>query len=110
LRREAVEKLDDILKKKNKRQPIDEKLYRDKKKDFFAYKANNRDIDNRISIRVSNIEQFEQLDLDKLDRIYLGFYDNLDEVIDKINKHQKEIYIWTDKILYQRDLDQIGEK
>ena len=110
LRREAVEKLDDILKKKNKRQPIDEKLYRDKKKDFFAYKAINRDIDNRISIRVSNIEQFEQLDLDKLDRIYLGFYDNLDEVIDKINKHQKEIYIWTDKILYQRDLDQIGEK
>ncbi|NLK43415.1 MAG: U32 family peptidase [Tissierellia bacterium] len=110
LRREGIEKLDTILKNKNQRKPIDEKLYKEKKKDFFTYKDIKRETDNKISIKVSSLDQFNQLDLSKLDRIYLGFYDNLDLIIDKINDYNKEIFIWTDKILYQKDLDLIGEK
>lgn len=110
LRREAIEKLDNILKIKNNRLPIDEELYKAKKKEFFSYKRVKRESDNKISVKVSTIEQFNQLDLNKLDRIYLGFYDDLDKVIAKINEYNKEIFIWTDKILYQKDLDYIGDK
>jgi len=109
LRREATGKLDKLLMNKNNRPPIDEESYRKKKREFFNYKKINRKMDNSISVKVSSIEQFNQLDLNKLDRIYLGFYNDLDLVLDKINSFGKEIFIWTDKILYQRDLEHIGE-
>ncbi|MBU5427305.1 U32 family peptidase [Tissierella pigra] len=109
LRREAIEKLDKILKNSHKRNPIDRQIYSKKKKAFFSYKKLDKEIDNKISVKVSNIEQFNQLDLDKLDRVYLGFYDKLDKAIFKAKSHNKEIYFWTDKILYRKDLDNISK-
>lgn len=53
---------------------------------------------------VNTIEQYNQLNLDKLDRIYLGFYEDLDMIINELNTKNKEIYIWTDKILYEENL------
>lgn len=105
LRREVIEKLDNIVMNFNKRKPIDEQNYNEKKKLFFQYNVKEKEIENKISIRINTREQFRQLDLDRFDRIYLGFYDGIVEFISKIKDHGKEIYLWTDKILYQRDLD-----
>ncbi|WP_353092502.1 DUF3656 domain-containing protein [Tissierella praeacuta] len=109
LRREAIQKIDMEVKNINKRKPIDEKIYNEKKQRFFGHKNIKKEINNKLSIRVNTIEQFNKLDLEKLDRVYVGFYNGLEEVISKVKKHNKEIYIWTDKILYQKDLETLGE-
>lgn len=108
LRREAVEELNKIVKQTSYRKPIDNNLYKENKKSVFQLKRTNKEIDNKISIRVNTLEQFNQLDLNKLDRIYLGFYTGLEDVIPKIKDYNKEVYLWTDKILYKKDLDNIG--
>lgn len=108
LRREAVEELNKIVKQTSYRKPIDNNLYKENKKNVFQLKRTNKEIDNKISIRVNTLEQFNQLDLNKLDRIYLGFYTGLEDVIPKIKDYNKEVYLWTDKILYKKDLDNIG--
>ncbi|WMM23644.1 DUF3656 domain-containing protein [Tissierella sp. MB52-C2] len=108
LRREAIGKLDEVLKNMNKRTSIDPKTYNEKKKEFFSYKKSSKETNNKISVKVSSIEQFNQLDLDKLDRVYLGFYDGVNKAVSKAKNYNKEIYLWTDKILYRRDLDNIA--
>ncbi len=107
LRREATDALDKIIRLDNHREVIDDKDYKEKKKSIFQYKRQERDVDNKISIRVMKEEQFKQLDLEKMDRIYIGFYDNLEAVISKVKEYNKEVYIWTDKILYERDLEEM---
>lgn len=44
-----------------------------------------------------------------MDRVYLGFYDKLEEAVYKVRNHGKESYIATDKILYQRDLEHLSK-
>lgn len=108
LRREAIQRLDDLVKNFNHRKPIDKEIYIEKKKKFFKYNNIRKEVDNKISIRVDNIGQFNQLNLNRLDRIYLGFYDGIEEAASKVKEYNKEAYIWTDKILYQKDLDNIS--
>lgn len=109
LRRIFVEALDREYANFNDRGPVDKKAYEANKINFFNFKKDSKNEDNNISIKVSNLEQFNQLDLNKLDRVYLGFYEGLDNVIDKIRKYEKEVYIWTDKILYKNDLQNIAQ-
>lgn len=109
LRRESIQKLNDLVKNINHRNPIDEKLYNEKKQKFFQYKNIKKEASNKLSVRVNSIDQFNKLDLNKLDRIYLGFYDELEKVISKIKGYNKEIFIWTDKILYQKNLESLGQ-
>ncbi|HZK33530.1 MAG TPA: DUF3656 domain-containing protein, partial [Tissierellaceae bacterium] len=109
MRREATGKLDKLVMLNNNRNAIDKKEYEEKKKSFFKNIKREKHIDNKISVRVMKEDQFNQLDLDKLDRIYIGFYDNLEKTISKIKEHNKEVYIWTDKILYEKDLKNLKE-
>ncbi|MDR7856457.1 DUF3656 domain-containing protein [Tissierella sp.] len=109
LRRDAIEKLDKLVEKTNHRKAIDSKEYEEKKKSFFKFTKDRKDTDNKISVRVNSMDQFNQLDLDKLDRVYLAFYENLEKAVNKVKEQDKEIYIWTDKILYQEGLDNLGE-
>ncbi len=109
LRREGVEKLDELVKNINKRKPVNKGTYEEKKKKFFRFEKKDKDIQNNISVRVNGINQFNQLDLNKLDRIYLGFHEGLEKVVRKVKEHQKEVFLWTDKILYQRELDNISK-
>ena len=109
LRREAIEDLENSFGDVNRRTTIDPEEYKNKKQEYFSYKRRSKDIQNKISVKVSNEEQFKQLDLDKLDRVYLGFYDNLEESAKRVKDHGKEVYIGTEKILYQKDLNLLGK-
>ena len=104
LRRNAVEKLENIIANYNNRKPIDYKEYKDLKNKFIYIKDKKQDVKRGLSVKVSTIDQYNQLDINKLDTIYLGFYENLDNIIDELRKKNKEVYIWTDKILYEDDL------
>lgn len=108
LRREATEKLDQIVANINHGKTIDIENYAEKKKKYFKYTNVKEELPKKITIKVNNIDQFNQLDLNKLDTIYLGFYDNLEEVVNKVREKGKETYIWTDKILYKKDLDRLN--
>ena len=103
LRRDTIELLDDKLMQIYKRDEMSDTDYKEKKDKFFNF-SNKTSSNNRLSVRVMNKEQFDRLDLNRLDRVYLGFKDNLDESIRLVKEHNKEAYLWTDKILYNKDL------
>lgn len=109
LRREAIEKLDKLVENTNHRKPIDTKEFHEIKKSFFEFKDKRKNKVNNISVRVNTMDQFNQLDLDKLDRVYLGFYENIEKAVKKAKDQDKEVYVWTDKIIYQEGLDNLGE-
>ena len=109
IRRKATEELDKMVMLNNNRDKVSEEEYKEKKKSFFQYKTREKDNDNKISVRVMDEDQFNQLDLEKLDRIYIGFYNNLEKTIGKAKEYNKEVYIWTDKILYEKDLRKLKE-
>lgn len=107
LRRNGVKKLDRCRKNFHNRDKIDENQYRDSLINIFKYEKNKLKSKRAISIKVSKEEQFQQLDLEKLDRLYIGFYDNLDKVIPAVKAKNKEVFLWTDKILYEEDLNNL---
>ena len=108
LRRNGIEKLNEYRKNFNHREKVDNIKYKNLTEKIFKYNKDINPSKRNISIRVSNEKQFQQLDLEKLDRIYIGFYDNLEETISVVKAKNKEVYLWTDKILYERDLYRLG--
>jgi putative protease len=61
----------------------------------------------RLTVRVNNQKQLNQLNLEKVDRIYIGFDDNLKENLGRLKDRGLEAYYWTDKILYEEDLNKL---
>ncbi len=109
LRRLMTEKLDFYYSYINKREDISDQVFLERKSQVLGQRQGKNQKDKKISIKVSNINQFWQLDLNKLDRIYIGFYQGLKEVLEELKAYNKEVYIYTDKILYQKDLDYIRD-
>lgn len=109
LRRNAIEKLEEIVKDYNNRFIIDNNQYNLDKERALEIIKREFDGKRKLNIMVSTFEQYKQLDLDKLDRIYLGFDENLEEVVEELYKRNKEVFIWTNKILYGEDLKRIDE-
>ncbi len=107
LRRKGIEKLNEARKNFNNRKEIDSNQYKNFLKKHFEYKGSNLKSKKSISIKVSNREQFEQLDIEKLDRLYIDFYEDLDEIIPKVKAKNKEVYLSTGKILYEKDLNEL---
>ena len=107
LRRDATEKLDELVMHTNDRDNIDADDYKDKKQEFFKQDRIKTTSKRKISIKVNNVDQFNQLDLNKLDRIYLNYRDGLELSIEKLSEYDKEVYISTDKILYEKDFKQV---
>ncbi len=107
LRRDATEKLDELVKHTNNRETIDESYYNDKKQKFFKYKRIKSTSQRDLSIKVNNIGQFQQLDLNKLDRVYLNFEEGIEKSVKRLKEHNVEIYLDTDKILYENDFKKI---
>jgi len=81
--------------------------------DYKSQKVNALNLDRlekgkiRLTVRVNNQKQFNQLNLDKVDRVYFAFEDNLIENIKKLGDKGIEAYYWTDKILYEEGLNKL---
>lgn len=63
----------------------------------------------RLAVKVTDQEQFQQLDLSKINRVYIGFERNLKENIEYLKGQNVEAYFHTEKILYKNDLDKLIE-
>lgn len=110
LRRDAIDQLNNIRKNKNNRKPISNEEY-----EFLINKhlnLTNRVVKgkNKVSVSVKNKKQFEQLNLSKLDRIYIGFEDSLKDVLHKVKEKNIETYLMTDRILHRKGLEILKEK
>lgn len=107
LRRDAIEKLDNIMRRFHKRDVLSDAEYKEKKAKWFKF-SNPKDLKSKkLTVKVSNINQFNHLDLNKVDRVYFGFYDEVEGAVNKVKDQGKESYLWTDKILYEKDIKNI---
>ncbi len=107
LRRQAIEVLDSKIRDFFKKDIIGDADFKKEKSKYFKFSHKNT-LNNRLTVKVSNLDQFHKLNLNKLDRVYLGFTNGLQESINLIKDHGKEAYLWTDKILYEKDLNEIA--
>ena len=103
LRRAAVEKLIDARSDFNKRNFIDIKSMGQNIKKLFAFPKSQGKVARKISIKIENISKLRELDLNKVDRIYLNFTTKLKEAIDEIKNTDVEIYVATQKIIENKD-------
>lgn len=110
LRREAIYKLDSELIVTNKREIITDKEFKILKSEYFKFNNTKKNTNNKkLTIKISSYDQFKKLDMNKLDRAYIGFYEHSQEAISKLKEYNKEAYLWTDKILYEKDIYKLGE-
>ncbi len=110
IRRDGVEKLSNKRKAKYNRRKITREQLEDKISELFNYSNSlNKDTakNNQISVSIKNKIQFNQLNLSKLDRIYIPLMEDTFECIEKIKVHKKEVFISIDRILGNRDFDDI---
>lgn len=108
MRRNAIEGLN-ALRTALDRPKMDNEEYKRKVEKYFKFPEKNNSRRN-ISISVNTKEQFDKLQLDNLDRIYIGFDEDLRESILKVKKKNKEVYINTDRIMYEEELNRLKDK
>ncbi|WP_425449170.1 DUF3656 domain-containing U32 family peptidase [Dethiothermospora halolimnae] len=104
LRRRAVTQLNEKRANSNNREYTTKDNIVSK---FNGIIASNSELNNTdrglISVKVDNIEQFKRLNLDKLDRVYINFHDDINNCINEVKNHNKEAYFYTGKILSNLD-------
>lgn len=110
LRREAIGKLDEKRKNFNNRNPLSEEMYLKNISNYFNYTKEERKVENKISLSLLKEDQFEQIDLSKLDRIYIGFEEGLEKAIKVVKEAGKEAFLLTDRILYEKDLARLKDR
>lgn len=110
LRRKGIEKLNEYRLSLSSREAISDEEFNIRLNKYFSLPKKNKVHVNRVSVKVLRKEQFDQLDLNKLDRIYIGFDEDLRESILAAKDKGKEVYILTDRILYSKDLDLLKVK
>ncbi|SDX41183.1 DUF3656 domain-containing U32 family peptidase [Tepidimicrobium xylanilyticum] len=110
LRREAIKRLNNKRMNFNKRKPLPEEEYLANISKYFTFTKVKRNIESKISLSLLKESQFNQIDIRKLDRIYVGFDGGLKEALFKIKEAGKEAFLLTDRILYKGDLDRLKEK
>lgn len=110
LRRKGIEKLNEYRLSLSSRDAISDEEFNIRLNRYFSLPKKDKVHENRVSVKVLQKEQFDQLDLNKLDRIYIGFDEDLRESILAAKDKGKEVYILTDRILYSDDLDSLKGK
>lgn len=108
LRRRAVLQIQErILRSRRSSELSKEEYLLAKEQAVDLTRKNNAEIG--LSIRVSSQLQLDQMDLSKIDRVYLGFNENIENNLKLLKAHEIETYYWTDRILYQKDLEGLGK-
>lgn len=110
LRRDGIEIIDNMFGNFNRRNLITDEEFNIKVNKYFKKDRVKKRNQKLISVSVLKYNQFKQLDLNKLDRIYIGFLDNIEEAILECKKQGIEIYLLTDKIMYGKDLNRLEEE
>lgn len=110
LRRDATDKMDSLIQIDNSREKIENENYNKMKNKIFKAKRKNPRNKKEISIKLNSIDQLNQLNLDKLDRLYLNYEEELRESIEMIKPYKKEIYLSTEKILYEDGIQDLEKR
>ncbi|MTI49507.1 MAG: U32 family peptidase [Firmicutes bacterium] len=114
LRRKAVELLIKKREKINNRRTIKISDLHDRVDKLFDYSSdvikNGSNRSKKISVSISRFEQFKNLDMGKLDRIYLPLMDNLNSIIKSVKEYDKEVYLDLDRIISNKDFETINNK
>lgn len=100
LRREVTEAYENYLINLDRRE--DKKVKLNKERNPLERK------DLKLSVSLESKDQFEKIDINTVDRFYLRFLDK--EVIEKLNKNNKEVYYRSGKILYHKDYEELKTK
>jgi putative protease len=108
LRRDAISQLENSIKVFHKRDKIDDNKFKELKTRYFKFENREKTESKKLTIKLSSINQFNQINLNKVDRIYFNFDNGLDEAVSKAKELDVEAYFWTDKILYEKGLEKVG--
>ena len=104
LRRQIIEELDKHFVEHENRS-------KGKLKDVNEYiknkKTNIRNNKSMLSIEVNSHNQFQQLDLGKVDRIYFSYLENVLEDISKADNKNIEVFFKPDRIMYSSDYESL---
>ena len=112
LRREGIGLLNEKRMKINKRKKVSDYLFKERIDKFLKLNKKEKEekISKKLNIKVKSISQFESLDLEKLDRVYLDFNEDILNSVKEANKKGKEVYISTGKILGMKELKDLENK
>lgn len=99
LRRLAVDKLATVRNDFNKREIVDRKDLKNDIDEIFSFPKRTNNRNRKVSVKVDSFEQFKNLDLNKLDRVYINFKTRLREAIGEAKQYNVEIYVATGNII-----------
>ena len=110
LRREGCELLSKLLENSHGRIKFDNKEYIAKKKEVLSFAKHEKTMDRLLSIKIDSIKQIDDLDLNKLDRIYLPLTEDLSEAVELLKEKEVEVFITTPKIIYGEGIEMLRER
>lgn len=107
LRRKGIEELNKKRSNFNNRVEVISEKLREGIAQVFNYSKNETNRQRKTSVKIESNSQFKQLDLNKLDRIYLDYNLEIEDQIKEVRKYNKEIYISTEKIISNEKFDKM---
>jgi putative protease len=108
LRRDGIQELNEKRELLNFRSEITDEEYGEKLEKLMSFNK-PKSKKQRMSVRVSSIDQFKHINLNKLDRIYIGFSEDIEDIFKEIKKSGKEGFLYTDKIVGEEGLKDLGK-
>lgn len=109
LRRRAIEELEKKILLKHKKIDFKDSDYFTKKKNILNFSKGEKK-SRKLTIKINNQNQLDQIDLEKLDRIYIPIELYTLDNLKRFNKEKLEVYLWTDNILYEKNISDIESK
>lgn len=111
LRRNGIEELNKKRAKINKRVKISKTDILNKMQDIIeTSKSYIKTTNKQISVNVQSFEQFKKINLNKLDRVYISYWEGINESIEEIKKHGKEVYLQTERIMTSWDFETLNNQ
>jgi len=110
LRRKAMDELNKKRSNFNHREPVNEEIFSRKRNNLIKFNRKSNFGTRKINVKVVTMEQFKQLNLKKLNRVYLEYFEGIEDAIKEVKSHGKEVYLWTNKILSDQDLLALKER